>query len=138
MTMEKLSKNPRILRAAAPPPADSISKKPISLRIGMPYVESLESMAKVLGKSPTGLANELLEAVIEEFSSNLSILRPDLMRELTSEEQENEYLYAQYSGQPDLLPRITWLTPQQTPSYRQAVGPERVDIIPANYDEDEA
>jgi hypothetical protein len=65
------------------------------------------------------------------------------MRELTDDEEEVEWRYAQEMGytQADLLPRITWMTPKQTPSYRQAVGPEppeRIDIIPANYQEDEA
>jgi hypothetical protein len=108
--------NSRILMAAAPPSADSISKRPMSLRVEVSYFESLESMAKLLGKSPTGLANELLEAMIEEFSTKiLKTLRPDLL--------------INYRG--------TWLTPKQAPSYRQPEAvPDRVDIIPANYPAD--
>jgi hypothetical protein len=122
--------NSRILMAAAPPSDDAISKRPMSLRIEVPYFESLESMAKLLGKSPSGLANELLEAMIEEFSTKiLKSLRPDLM--------------LNYRGR--------WLTPKEAPSYRkpeaipdmvqsgavlkEAEVPDQVDIIPANYQE---
>jgi hypothetical protein len=109
------TKNKLVLRAALPPPSDpSVAKKNVSLRLELPYVESLESMARALGKSPSGLGAEIMEAAIDEFSNNLGELRPDLLRSLTRQEVEDLEHVAAYTDdfEPSFLPRPTWETPQ--------------------------
>ncbi len=76
MAMNKISP---LKAKAANPPEQSIPKKTVSSRIGQHFAHSLESMAEALGKTPTGLATELLEAAIEEFAEeDLPKARPDL------------------------------------------------------------
>jgi pyruvate/oxaloacetate carboxyltransferase len=105
--------SPLMNRAAMPPPPDpSIPKKNISVRVELAISLSLDSMARVLGKTPSGLGAELMEAAVTDFSNSLSQLRPDLVRPLTDEERELAYNMASYEHEePDLLPVPTWLSP---------------------------
>jgi hypothetical protein len=76
--------------AAPPPPAPFIPKRGLNSRVDEALLMSLESMAKALGKSVSGLAGELLEHGIHQLSAELPTLRPDLVHGLTDESQHPE------------------------------------------------
>lgn len=68
----------RLNIAAQSPVPEKPQLKTVSVRIDQDLFETLESMAKVLGKSASGLAGELLETMVIRFDDELPVLRPDL------------------------------------------------------------
>ncbi len=101
------SSKPKWLTAlASAEPLNGVPKKQVSARILAPLAHSLESMAELLGKTPTKLLGEIIEAAIYDFSDRLRTERPDLMA-------EQDDIYHMVHGTDYEMSDTRWITPEK-------------------------